>query len=55
MFHFRPGSRLKELEEDSERIVRLLEKEIVLLQQILARLPPPPAYQPTTGIAIVQN
>lgn len=55
MFHFRPGSRLKELEEDSERIVRLLEKEIVLLQQILARLPPRPTYQPTTGITIVQK
>jgi len=55
MFHWRPGSRLKELEEDSDRIIRLLEQEIVLLQQIVDRLPAPPTYQPTTGIAIVQN
>lgn len=55
MFHFRPGSQLREIIEDSERIAKLLEKEIALLQQIVDRLPELPTYHPTTGIAIVQN
>jgi hypothetical protein len=52
MFHFRPGSQLKRIEEDSERIERLLEEEVKLLQQILERLPAPPSYLPTIGVTI---
>jgi hypothetical protein len=55
MFHSRPGSRLEQIEEDSERIERLLEQEVLLLQQILDRLPAPPTYQPTTGITITPS
>jgi hypothetical protein len=52
MFHFRPGSVLKRIEEDSERIERLLEQEIILLQQILERLPVPQTYQPTVAVTV---
>ena len=34
------------------RIERQLEREIHLLERILARLPPPPKYQPTIGITV---
>jgi hypothetical protein len=35
------------------RIECLLEQEVILLRQILARLPAAPQYFPTTGIAVV--
>lgn len=57
MWRCTPGRRRHEdrEEEREERILRLLELELILLQQILDRLPPAPTYRPTTGIAIVQN
>jgi hypothetical protein len=35
------------------RIECLLEQEIILLKQILLRLPAAPQYRPTTGIVVV--
>jgi hypothetical protein len=37
------------------RIERLLEEEIKLLQQILARLPAPATYLPTVGVVVVRE
>jgi hypothetical protein len=35
------------------RIECLLEQEVILLKQILQRLPAAPQYRPTTGIVVV--
>lgn len=57
MWRCTPGRRRQDEreEEREERILKLLELELVLLQEILDRLPPAPTYRPTTGITIAQN
>lgn len=35
------------------RIERLLQSEVILLQQILRRLPAAPQYRPTIGVVVV--
>jgi hypothetical protein len=56
MWRHTPGrSSEKREEEREERILKLLELELVLLRQILHRLPPPPAYRPTVGIVVIQK
>jgi hypothetical protein len=49
-----PGRQSDRGDEREDRLLRLLERELVLLQEILKRMPPPPTYQPTTGIAVVR-